>query len=256
MTKQQDTRAWMAAATNEKILDYHRRQFKQPYRSTVGFCDWLEAEGLLGAESAQNVLDIGCGMGANSYYLANRFSSPTVGIDINPDLISLGNSMMDEQDESRCSLEIGDIYKLPNSFVNRFDGLISFQVVSWLPSFEEPVAAMARLCPSWIAMSSLFFEGEVAATVQIQDYTSPVEGKDHSASYYNVYSLTRSRRFLAELGYGDFRFQRFEIDIDLDKPKDGGMGTYTERLVNGQRLQVSGPVLMSWYFVAARRDIV
>jgi len=60
------------------------------------------------------------------------------------------------------------------------------------------------------------------------------------------------RDFLATHGYGEFVYTPFEIDIDLAKPPDG-MGIYTETLANGRRLQISGPVLMNWYFIMAKR---
>jgi hypothetical protein len=56
-------------------------------------------------------------------------------------------------------------------------------------------------------------------------------------------------------GYEDFVFQPFNIDIDLPKPAHDGMGTYTEQLENGQRIQISGPVFMSWYFILARKSL-
>jgi hypothetical protein len=60
-------------------------------------------------------------------------------------------------------------------------------------------------------------------------------------------------QFLADRGYRDFRYTPFEIDIDLPKPQKKVMGTYTEKLADGRRLQISGPLLMTWHFISARR---
>src|SRR6266545_7798201 len=38
--------------------DYHERQFREPYRSTIAFCNWLEAEGLVSPESELRILDL------------------------------------------------------------------------------------------------------------------------------------------------------------------------------------------------------
>src|SRR5262249_8338234 len=128
-------------------------------------------------------------------------------------------------------------------------GIISFQMLSWLPTLEEGLRAMAAFRPKWIAGTSLFFEGNVSATIELKDYTIPVAGSDHSTSYCNVYALKQTEECFARLGFPDFRFKRF--DIDLPKGSHGGFETYTELLADGRRLQISGPIMLSWYFILA-----
>lgn len=72
-----------------------------------------------------------------------------------------------------------------------------------------------------------------------------------NSSYYNTYSLPRIKEFLAQKGYRTFKYIPFEIDVDLPKPEHTHMQTYTETLQNGKRLQISGPLLMNWYFIYA-----
>ena len=46
------------------------------------------------------------------------------------------------------------------------------------------------------------------------------------------------------------QLNQIEIDIDIKKPKDKNlMGTYTVKTVENKRLQISGPLLMNWYFI-------
>jgi hypothetical protein len=73
-------------------------------------------------------------------------------------------------------------------------------------------------------------------------------------SFYNVYSMPVVRKFLSAEGYSQFQQTPFEIDIDLPKPAHKGRGTFTEKLQNGHRVQISGPLLMPWYFIAAKRQ--
>ena len=40
--------------------------------------------------------------------------------------------------------------------------------------------------------------------------------------------------------------------VDLPKPEHGGMGTYTETTASGRRIQLSGPLLLPWKFIALR----
>lgn len=94
-----------------------------------------------------------------------------------------------------------------------------------------------------------FFGGNVSATIELKDYTIPVAGSKHSTSYCNVYALKQTEECFARLGFPDFRFKRF--DIDLPKGSHGGFETYTELLADGRRLQISGPIMLSWYFILA-----
>ncbi len=231
---------------------YHERQFKAPYRSTVAFCDWLEALGLLHKESRLRILDLGAGQGGPLYYMSSRYPHCTfVGVDLNPALVQKGNAFFGEHGITNCRLEVGDIYNLPPKYIGAFDGVISLQTLSWLPSFEEPLEAMCALEAPWMALSSLFYDGLVSCTIEVQEYTEQLEPQ--TRSFYNIYSPPLIERFLADHGYHDFRYAPFEIDIDLPRPQKKIMGTYTEKLANGRRLQISGPLLMPWYFISARR---
>ena len=57
--------------------------------------------------------------------------------------------------------------------------------------------------------------------------------------------------YFAQFGYNNFRFKKFEIDIDLPKPQNPRMATYTETTSDGRRLQISGALMMPWYFILA-----
>jgi hypothetical protein len=65
--------------------------------------------------------------------------------------------------------------------------------------------------------------------------------------------LQRTEELFAKEGYDRFDWTPFDIDIDLPKTDYKWMGTYTERLEDGRRLQRSGPILMPWHFVCAAR---
>lgn len=230
---------------------YHECQFQKPYCSTVAFCDWLEQIGYISKDKKLTVLDLGCGQGANVYYLGKRYPhSKFIGVDLNPDLVKDGNKIFKSAGISNCHLERADIYKLSDKYVSQFDGILSFQTLSWLPEFKEPIKAMSKLQADWIALSSLFYDGPLSCTVQVQDYDNTL--CPSVQSFYNVYSLPVTRNFLSDVGYSAFKYTPFEIDIDLPKPMHKGRGTFTEKLQNGNRIQISGPLLMPWYFIAAK----
>src|SRR5262249_47560280 len=101
--------------------------------------------------------------------------------------------------------------------------------------------------------SSLFYDGPISCSIEVQDYTQPLRTQPYKQAFYNIYSIPLVKEALVELGYSQFGFQKFELDVDLNQPENRGMGTYTERLASGARLQISGPLLMSWYFIFSKR---
>lgn len=85
-------------------------------------------------------------------------------------------------------------------------------------------------------------------------WASPDLTRAAKRAYYNIYSLQRTHRRLEELGFAQARWEKFELDIDLPRPANGSMGTYTKTTKEGERLQISGPLLMPWYFVYAKKE--
>lgn len=233
---------------------YHDRQFTSPYQSTIGFCDWLVEIGALGA--SDRICDLGCGKGANLYYMAKRFPGcEFVGMDIDEQLIRDGRDFLSRASVPNCQLSVGDLHNVGSHF-NRgeFDGIISLQTLSWLPDYKEAVDAIVSLSPKWIALTSLFFDGPVEAKTVITEFDLAKEGEPKLSLFYNTYSLPMVRKFLSDRGYTQFKQLRFEIPIDLPRNTDGKMQTYTETTSDGRRLQVSGPLLMNWYFIYAAME--
>lgn len=242
----QDQTLWLKSV-DKNALDYHERQFKTPYRSTVAFSDWLKSLKLL-SKNPGKILDIGSGEGANLSFLAKEFpESEFLGVDINKMLVKKGNQLFKKMGQENCSLEVGDLYALKTKYKNVFDGVISLQTFSWLPEYKTPLKQIFKLNPSWIAMSSLFYEGFVECEIKVKDYTYK---KNSQEAFYNVYSLRLVESFFKKYGYKKFEYIPFVIDVDIKKNAGGQMGTYTLKTDKG-RIQISGPLLMNWYFIAA-----
>jgi len=246
----QRTTEWLDK--NKVDTDYNEKQFKEPYRSTVAFCNWIETIGLINNESKIKVLDLCSGAGANIYYMSQRYpKSFFVGVDINADLVEQGNAFFRSNGISNCSLETGDIFNLDLKYLG-FNGLVSFQTLSWLPEFTSPIQSMTKLAPEWIALTSLFYDGQISCTIEVTEYDDLFE--PHRSMFYNIYSLPVVKKCLQCNGYPILKSTSFEIDIDLPKLSKSKMATYTEKLEDGHRLQISGPLLMPWYFISARKS--
>lgn len=235
--------------------DYYERQFKTPYRSTVKYCDWLEELMVLNPQNKLNIMDIGTAKGANLHYMNQRFPNCTfLGLDINNDFVKEGNDIIKKENVSNCHLEQGDLYNLDFAkHANKFDGIISYQTLSWLPGYEKALEEIIKLNSKWVSFTSLFYDGLVDCKIEVQEYNKPDDKDSFRTSFYNIYSLPRIESFLLQRGFKVFKYIPFEIDIDLAKPEHSNMQTYTQKLVDGKRQQISGPVLMNWFFVYASK---
>ena len=242
---------WSKDLTN----DYFERQFKTPYRSTVKFCDWLEELNVLTPQTKLNIMDVGTGKGSNLHYMNQRFPNcKYLGLDINNDFIEEGNTIIKKQNIANCHLEHGDIYNLNlEKHGNKFDGIVSYQTLSWLPGYEKALEQIIKLNPKWVSFTSLFYDGLVDCKIEVKEYSNPEDETGFKTSFYNIYSLPKMQNFLLKRGFKVFKYTPFEIDIDLPKPEHTNMQTYTQKLQDGRRMQMSGPVPMSWYFIYAAR---
>lgn len=141
---------------------------------------------------------------------------------------------------------------LPKRHVQAYDGMICLQVLSWMPENRKVIEALTGLGLPWITLSSLFYEGPISCTIDVTQHDADFE--EGRKSFYNIYSLPAVEKLFEQRGYTRMQSASFEIDIDLPKPPEPRMGTYTERLQSGSRLQRSGPLLMPWYFVGIERS--
>lgn len=232
-------------------IDYHCKQYVKAYRSTECFVGWLEKLGYLN-KSVQNICDMACGGGANIAYMGNRFkSSFFTGIDLSDELIEYGNRRLEGR--NNCRLYQGDWYNLDKKWIGKFNGIISFQTLSWLPEYEKALNILAMLNPEWIAISSLFYEGDIEYIIKIKGYYRPSANKEYEEAYYNIYSLVRIEKCFKQLGYSQFNYVPFDIDLDLPKPESLDIGTYTIKTEGEKRIQVSGALMMPWHFIVASK---
>ena len=226
---------------------YHLRQWQEVKRSTVHFSDFIAP--VLKGSGPMKVMDMGCGAGSSTYYLASRNRNVDfIGIDISAELIQIAGELSAAQQTANLSFAADDWFDLgPHEAVR---GVISLQTLSWLPEFEEPLRQLfEKVSPDWIALSSLFYEGDISCKIEVHEHA--IDKK----CFYNVYALPAVDRFAQQHGYWLSAFKAFEIDMDIAEPDSKDvMGTYTLQVgLRGRRLQLSGPLLMNWYFVMLQR---
>jgi SAM-dependent methyltransferase len=232
-----------------RALPYHLGQWLQPKQSTHAFAAFAGER----LAASRTVADLGCGAGAATAQLALQFPGTRfVGIDYAGELVAMARERSGEAGISNIEFAQGDWYDLaPRSDL---DGVVSLQTLSWLPEFERPLACIfERFRPRWVALSSLFYEGDISCRIEVTEHTLS------KSCFYNVYSLPAVRRLAEQHGYRLARSEPFHIGLDLPRPASADlMGTYTVNTApqDGQgsrRLQISGPLLMNWHFVMLER---
>lgn len=235
----------------EEVKDWHKTQFAKPPRSIVFFDNFLAKNADL---HEKRILDLGCGGGVAEYYLAKNHPDLSItGVDLVTDSFSIFTEHADNVIKKQVSLEQGDWYNLPDSYKSCFDGVISLQSLSWLEDWKKPIDKIVDLSPKWIALSSLFYEGKINYTIKLEDYED-AEGEGFDIVYYNIYSIPIIRDYLKSKGYNRFIYEKFDIDIDIEKPSHLGTGTYTFKTEEGKRMQMSAALLMPWYFIFASKE--
>ncbi|MEY8322737.1 class I SAM-dependent methyltransferase [Lachnospiraceae bacterium 54-11] len=243
---QEGLKEWII--TDEQNMKFHMDQYVRPYRSTVKFAEYLKKKV---RRENNKILDLGCGGGAALGYILTsdeKLYKEGYGIDINKELVDIGNKILKERKVYNCELKSGDIFQVHKNEVCKMDGIISLQTFNILPDYKEIARCMCELEPSWIAFSTLGFEGLIDYNIKLFDYT---KDKDNGCAevFYNIYSLPRMKEYFSSLRYSKFDYIEFEMDIDLPQTNKAGRGTYTVKTEEGKRIQISGGMMMPWYFV-------
>lgn len=196
-----------------------------------------------------SVLDACCGIGDLLYFLAQlNLNARLTGVDKAEFLIDEARTHF--ADNPNVAFEPGDIYALSDQFgKNSFDLSVCKQTLSWLPSYEKPVEELMAVTRRAVFISSLFYDGRIDFETRVREYTTEA-GRDGYNAFYNVYSFPIFREFCVERGAKDVVGFDFNIGIDLPRPANPDrMGTYTVQLHSGERLQISGALLMPWKIV-------
>jgi len=229
---------------------YHQNQWTQPKESTLAFEEFVSTY----LENSNNVLDLGAGAGAATAYLANKY--PRVrftALDYSKELIEIGKSISASKNIKNLNFIQGDWYNLKLN--EDYDSCISLQTLSWLPDYQDPLIAIFNsLKPKWIALTSLFYEGDITCRVEVDEHTRSRK------TFYNIYSIPAIERLCKKYNYKISKISPFVIKRDLEKPDNPDlMSTYTKICLSetsgGQeRIQLSGPLLMNWYMLIIEQD--
>ncbi len=216
------------------------------YRSTFALINFLKSRI---SHELIHILDVGCGEGANIYWLKKYFPEwKFVGIDTDRETLKIANKMNSEVEGvefKEINFLESERYFSPKSF----DYIFTIQFISFIdfdfPIFLEKALTFAR---RGIFLTALFSEG------WIEQYTMAYDIKEDWKGIYKIYSLERFKKMLRKIGGNNIflEYEKFNMDIDLPKPVKSKFGTYSIKVENGKRLQISGYMLMPWYNILVK----
>jgi len=233
----------------QQDLDYHHRQFANAYRSTSYLGAFIQS--LIGTTQGE-ALDVACGAGANIFHLAQAIPGfHWSGVDIAGDVLFPIGTPFFQSKGLKPDLRTGDFYKLDDYFGSQqFDLVFAIHTFGSLESYDALLDQLLSVSRGWLIVSAMFTDFNVDVNIEVKDYTWPDDCPN--PGNYNVYSLSRFRKICEARGCKEFVTRDFTIDVDLSPPTNGGLGTYTRKLEDGQRLQFTGPIFLPWKFVGIR----
>ena len=247
MNFENENKSWLKISENE--YKYHIKQFQNPKQSTLKFYKFIKKKLL----TSGTVLDIAAGASAATCLFASKATNTQfTALDINYKLLKIGKEFANKKKLSNIDFKNQDMYKLKSNF--EYDGIILLQTLSWLREMKKPLKHIFRLQPNWLALSSLFYEGDITCKIQVNEH------KQNTKRFYNIYSMPEVERIADSNNYFIKKILNFNLNFDIKKPKNPDhMMTYTRTLINSNntksRLQLSGPLLLPWKFILLEKKI-
>ena len=218
------------------------RKYADKKQEIDNFLEKIIAPVIIGKDL--KILDACCGIGHLLYFLNEVNPRSTfLGVDQTAHLIKEAKKLC--QGKKNISFKVGDVYALPSSYPKEFDISINWKTISWLPYYDQLLKSLVAVTKKHIFISSLFYDGDIDFEIKVREFKKEA-GRDGFNAFYNVYSFPQFKRFVYGLGVKNIEAYDFEIGIDIPKPTIDQMGTYTVKLDNGKRLQISGAVVMLW----------
>lgn len=190
------------------------------------------------------ILDACCGIGHLPYFLS----------DINPEIEFLGidqtEYLIDEakkicNNKKNVQFEAVDVFDFVKNKQKEFDICINWKTLSWISYYTDFMKALFKVTKKHIFLSALFYDGDIDFEIKVREFKKEA-GKNGFNLYYNIYSYPQFEKFVKSLGAKNIESFDFEIEKDIPKSSLDVMGTYTEKLQGGKKLQISGAVIMSW----------
>tara|TARA_B110000971_G_scaffold220321_1_gene263597 strand:- start:2231 stop:2941 length:711 start_codon:yes stop_codon:yes gene_type:complete len=223
-------------------------QYKNIYQSTTDFEKFLKKNNAI-SKKTKNILDLGCGYGAQTDYFAQKFPKIDFsGWDYEAKAINFAKK---NNSKKNMSFNLKDIFKIKKK-KKFFDLIYSIHTFCVFKNIAEPLKKLCNLSPDFIAINSLFYDGPLDVLIHIRDYTNKKVRDNHVDSDFNIHSLQFTKAVFKSFGYKIVSVQEYFPKNEIKK-KNNGRGSYTIKTSFNKNSTFSGPVYLPWHFVLAKK---
>ncbi len=223
-------------------------QYEKVYQSTTEFKKFLLKNKAINKKT-KNILDMGCGYGAQINYFSKIFPNiDFTGWDYSQKAIDFANK---NNPKKSNFFEVKDIYKIKKkkSFFNLIFSIHTFCVFK---KINEPIKRLCSLRPDYIAINSLFYDGQLDVLIHIRDLNNKSIKDSNPDADFNIHSLQNTKLIFKTYGYKIEKIKKFFPKKKIKKSGDG-RGSYTINTSFGKNSIFSGPVYLPWYFILAKK---
>lgn len=226
---------------DERSKKYHEEQWTTTKESTHAFLDFIRPF----TSSCKVIVDLGSGGGAATFQVAGQNSHcRVIGVDSDYSLVRFSNSLANKNIPN-LEFHHGNFLNLKR--IRNVDMVMSIHTLMLFPECRKPLKEIAlKLKPKWIAISSLFYDGEITVVSKVIQHL-------RREDYYTTFSIQEVERVALRFGYKIVKVENFEMPFDLARPDTNNyMQTYTIPVSHGdavKRLQLSGPLLLDWKMI-------
>jgi len=147
-------------------------------------------------DNVKRVLEVGCGNGVLSSYLAEKYGWNVTGIDIDPEQIKIAK--MDYEEKDNLMFIEADATELPHGN-NEFDLVLSFDVLHHVPNWGKAVEEINRILKpeslyilSDLAYSGLRFQmlrnflGNYMSVFTVDEFTNCLKSNNFDIIYEKI----------------------------------------------------------------------
>lgn len=224
-------------------------QFNKPYNSTIALYKLMSKLNLFN-NNIKNIMDIGTGIGSNLQYFSkqeNRINF--LGTDYQTSRIQLGKKL---NKNHKIKFRKFNILGSVTPFKNKFDGIICIHTLCCFKKIDNVIKNMCNISPKWIAINSLFFDGDLDVLIHIRDHNNKKINDNNPNADFNIFSLTKIEKIFKKNGYKLAAKKPYFPDKALKKPGKR-RGSYTIKTDIHKNTTFSGPVHLPWYFIVAKK---
>jgi ubiquinone/menaquinone biosynthesis C-methylase UbiE len=129
-----------------------------------GFAATNELLSLCHIEEAREVLNVGCGIGVGSTYIAKKYNCHVVGVDISEKMIEWSRQRArEERVEDKVEFQLANVLELPFE-ADRFDLVFCESVLAFVEGKRRAIRECVRVTKpgGYLGLNETFFAGEAS----------------------------------------------------------------------------------------------